>query len=427
MEPIIQELSDLRQQLRKDEVWRDVDFSDLLNDTMRTPRPEDSGHYTFHCNIPMLDTYSIVVENGFCNADLVETEEGIIMGSLRKAMQTYPDLVAKGLDHTPGDNAYRQFNKAHYSDGAFVYVPARCSARKPLQFISMHTAEASLLVQTRNVVVVEDDSQLTLIHCDDTTNTQRSFANNVTEIVAGRNAHIEHYKMQNLNDQSGLLSQTFTSLQEAASLLSVAITFNGGYICNHAEVIMDGEHCSTEVHGLYLNDKEQRVDNYVFVDHRKPNCHSHELYKGILDDSAHGTFNGHVLVDEGAAKTEAYMSNRNILLTDKATVYTKPFLEIYNDDVKCSHGSTIGQMDDDAMFYLRSRGISQRSARTLLLYAFCDEVVEKIQLTTLRTRLSDMIKQRLHGNLTACSDCVLGCNMPCGCSNSMFDIDTSLL
>ena len=169
------------------------------------------------------------------------------------------------------------------------------------------------------------------------------------------------------------------------------------------------------------------MDNYIFVEHAFPNCHSRELFKGILDDSARGTFNGHVLVQYGATKTEAYQSNKNILLTDKALINTKPFLEIYNDDVKCSHGSTIGQLDEQALFYIRSRGISERSARTMLLYAFCDEVLKEILLDPLRERLTDLVKKRLHGELTLCSECALHCSTPCNGPEANFYIDPAKL
>ncbi|MBQ4376140.1 MAG: Fe-S cluster assembly protein SufD [Bacteroidales bacterium] len=427
METIIQQILGLRQQLNKNEVWRDVDFSPFLANDMRLPLPDEASTYCLHCNIPNLDTYSVIIENGHCRQPLTTTPEGIIMGSLRQALKEHPELVGKALSQCEGTNDYCRLNHEHYSDGAFIYVPQQCTAAKPIQLLSIHSSNDPLILQTRNVVVLGNDSHTTLIHCDDSTNQQRFFANNVTEIMVGRNARLEHYKMQNINDQTGLLNHTYVIMHEASELRSVVLTLNGGHIRNHCEVRMAGQHCHTEVHGLYLNDRSQQADNYVFIDHQQPNCTSHELFKGILDDSAHASFNGHVMVREGATKTEAYMTNRNILLTDKATIYTKPFLEIYNDDVKCSHGSTIGQMDDDAMFYLRSRGITERSARTLLLYAFCDEVVAKIALEPLRQRLSDMIKQRLHGELTVCSDCALGCTSPCGCADSHFEIDASKL
>ena len=428
MDELIQQFGQLRQQLKKNEVWRNVDFGTVLTDSMRLPHADEGGKYSFHCRVPNIDSYCVITENGYCHQSLMETSEGIVYGSLRAAKEQRADLVALVMGRGSGsDNPYRRMNDAGYSDGVFIYVPQGCHPAKPLQLLSLHTAEASLFMQCRNAIYLGDGSDVTIIHCDDSTNQHTGMSNNVTEMVMGSNAVADYYKLQNINDNSGLLNHTYVTLAAGAHLLSVGITLNGGTIRNHSEVSMMGKGCDVEADGLYINDHTQQVDNYIYVDHLHPSCHSRALYKGILDDAAHATFNGHVMVREGAAKTEAYQTNRNILLTDKATVATKPFLEIYNDDVKCSHGSSIGQIDDDAMFYLRSRGISEKSARTLLLYAFCDEVVGRIRLEPLRQRLSDLIKQRLHGELVVCAECALACNSHCGCSDSEFTIDPTLL
>ena len=189
-----------------------------------------------------------------------------------------------------------------------------------------------------------------------------------------------------------------------------AISLNGGLIRNEIRVKLNGEGADAKVFGLYLMDKEQHVDNQVFVHHAKPNCTSNELFKGILDDHASGVFNGHVLVDQDAQKTNAFQTNRNVLLTDKAKVNTKPFLEIYADDVKCSHGATVGQLDDEALFYIKSRGISGYNAKLLLMYAFAAEVIQKINLIPLHDRIDDLVKKRLRGELAICDQCVLHCN-----------------
>ena len=330
--------------------------------------------------------------------------------------------------YTNESDQFRQEVEAHADAQLAKLIPWMQEINTPAVTGSITTlmsdwqnSESALFLQTRNLVYLGKNSRLTLIHCDDSYNQNRSFSNIVTEIVLDRHAHLEHYKMQNLNDNSGLLNQTFVSMEENSILLSNSISLNGGNIRNHNEVRMNGEHCDTQVHGLYLMDKEQKIDNYVFVEHSKPNCESNELFKGILDDGATGHFNGHVLVCEGATKTLAYQSNKNILLTDKATINTKPFLEIYNDDVKCSHGTTTGQLDEQMLFYIRSRGISERTAKTLLMYAFCDEVIQKIALEPLRIRISDMVKKRLHGELSICENCALHCSSP----DYHFSIDAS--
>ena len=427
MEQTIEQFRNIALTLRKNEVWRNVDFTDVLGDDFVTATDVDAKADNLHCNIPDLDCERLTLTNGRCVTPLTATPDGIIYGSLRRALSERPELVEPYLGHcVRKSNPYEALNASHYSDGIFLYVPDGTKAHKPFQILSVTTGEKPLFVQTRHLIVVGKNSSITLIQCDDSMGQSRSMTSSVTELHAAEASHVELYKMQNMNDMSGLLNQCFATLQSDATLRSFVVTLNGGHLRNHIEVSMQGEHANSEVHGLYLIDKEQQADNYVYVDHAAPQCQSNALYKGIVDDSARATFNGHVLVAEGAVKTEAFQTNRNILLTDKANVVSKPFLEIYNDDVKCSHGSTTGQIDEQALFYIRSRGISERTARTLLYYAFCDEIIQKISLPVLRDRLSDMVKKRLHGELSACADCALHCSTPCG-DASAFHIDPTKL
>lgn len=235
------------------------------------------------------------------------------------------------------------------------------------------------------------------------------------------------YRLQGVNTPQRHLTETHVAMQRDAYLDMCTVTLGGGHVRNNVVVRLQGEGCELQANGLYLVDREQECDNYIFVEHAKPRCTSSELYKGIVDDSARARFNGHVLVQDGAVKTEAYQTNRNILLTDKAHVDTRPFLEIYNDDVKCSHGSTIGQLDEQAKFYLQTRGISERTAITMLSYAFCDEVIRGIAIDSLRDAVGDMVKKRLHGELTSCADCAIACTNPCNGPDAHFEIDPSKL
>lgn len=240
-------------------------------------------------------------------------------------------------------------------------------------------------------------------------------------------ASLELYRLQDFHTPAEALTETRIVLQRDARLRMCTVTLGGSHVRNNVIVRMQGEGCELTADGLYLMDREQQCDNYIFVEHAKPHCTSHTLYKGIIDDAARARFNGHVLVQDGAIKTEAYQTNRNILLTDKAHVDTRPFLEIYNDDVKCSHGSTIGQLDEQALFYLQTRGISYRTAMTMLSYAFCDEVIRGIGIERLRDTVGDMVKKRLHGELTSCADCAIACKNPCNGPDAHFDIDPSKL
>ena len=246
-------------------------------------------------------------------------------------------------------------------------------------------------------------------------------------ISVDEGAHIALYRLQGPNTPDPLITDLTLRLQGNATANLCTVTLGGGHVRNNIVVRMQGEGSTLNAVGLYLMDRNQQCDNYIFVEHAKPHCNSRELYKGIIDDAARARFNGHVLVQDGAVKTEAYQTNRNILLTDKAHVDTRPFLEIYNDDVKCSHGSTIGQLDEQALFYLMTRGIGEKTATTLLSYAFCDEVISTISIPTLRDAVGDMVKKRLHGELTPCSDCALHCTTPCNGPDANFKIDLSKL
>ena len=262
-----------------------------------------------------------------------------------------------------------------------------------------------------------------MVHCDDSTNQEAMFKNSVTEVFIDEGARLEHYKLQNLNNQSTLINSTWCRQLKDSSLKSNAITLNGGLIRNYTHTVLDGEGASAEIYGVYLMDRRQHVDNQVYVDHAKPNCFSNELFKGILDDEASAAFNGHILVRKDAQQTNAFQNNKNILMTDTAKANSKPFLEIYADDVKCSHGATVGQLDPEAMFYLRQRGICEANARLLLLYAFAGEIIEKVSIEALRIRVDDMIRKRLKGELHICDTCALHCEGPN--KEILFEIDMS--
>ena len=356
------------------ESWKGVDFSEFWNDQLKRPSPEDGKRTTACCcNIPNLDAEKRIILNGYGNG------QNIVVGKGERMVS-------------------------------------------PIQIQSVVNLDYKALIELHHTIEVGEGAEVKIIHCDDTVGNLRSLSNNRIDIHIGAHAKVEYYKLQNLNNQSGLINQTFVTMDEGASLRMGCFTLNGGHICNHAEVRMRGEGCNLQTDGLYLLDHEQRCDNYIFVEHAMPRCTSNALFKGILDDQAIARFNGHVLVMDGASKTEASQTNRNILLTDKAHVDTQPFLEIYNDDVKCSHGSTVGQMDAQALYYLQTRGITERTARTLLSYAFCDEVVQHIGIEQLRDAISNMVKKRLHGELTSCADCALQCSAPCNGPNVNFNI-----
>ena len=263
--------------------------------------------------------------------------------------------------------------------------------------------------QSREIIEYDDDAHI-------------SADPKVSEIVLNENSSLELYVLQNVSNEASIRRE-FKIRQLADSRLKiVVITFNGGDICNSYHVDLDGEGADTQVYGLYLIDKTQHVENHLKVNHNVPHCTSNEKFKGVLDDEASGIFNGHVYVAPDAQKTDAHQNNSNIILTPKAKINSQPFLEIYADDVKCSHGTSTGQLDQEALFYMRQRGISKANARILLMYAFAAEVSNHIGNEMLHEHIDDMIKRRLRGELSSCETCVLRCSHP---KEYNFDIDYS--
>jgi Fe-S cluster assembly protein SufD len=368
----------------------------------------------FRCEVPDFDTHIISLYNGwyiYRDQPLTKLPDGTILGSFARAMAEYPEIILKHYNKYAQNNknGLNSLNTAYAQDGIFIYVPDGVETYRTIQMVNILNKEDNLFVQNRNLVVVGKNSKLTLVHCDDSHNHKSSFTNTVTEVFMDEGSKVDHYKLQNLNNDTSLINSTFFYLSANSNLSSFAISLNGGLIRNDIRVKLDGEGSNADVNGLYLVDKEQHVDNQVFIDHAKANCTSNELFKGILDDQSTAVFNGHILVRKDAQKTNAYQKNRNVLLTDKASVYAKPFLEIYADDVKCSHGATVGQLDDEALFYIKSRGISEYNAKLLLMYAFAAEVINKISILPLKERIDDLVKKRLRGELAICDQCVLHC------------------
>ena len=417
----------------KTENWRHTDLAKTLSEDYNyylepTFKPHVNLDKIFECDIPHLQTDMISQLNGWYvskNGSMRTDDQGVVVGSLAEARAQYGDLIDEHYGKIADDkkSGFVSLNNAFSRDGVFIYVPDNVQVKMPLQMVNIIHHDENIFIQNHNLVIVGKNSSLQVVQCDDSVDQQRSLINTVTEIFIGENASVDHYKLQNKNDNSTLINSMFFDLKRNARLSTNAITLNGGLIRNENYVTLNGENSEANVMGVYLVDKSQHVDNQVFVDHAYPNCLSNELFKGIVDDSAHAVFNGHILVRKDSQHTNAYQNNKNILLTDKATVNAKPFLEIYADDVKCSHGATIGQLDENAMFYLNSRGIGEHNARMLLMYAFAAEVINHIKIEPLKIRIDDMVKKRLRGELSICEQCVLHCSTME--KEIKFDIDMS--
>jgi Fe-S cluster assembly protein SufD len=414
------------------ESWRNTKLANNLNYNFqfqtKSPNSDVDIDKVFQCEIPHYDTHLNMNYNGWHLAkdtNLTKLDNGVVMGSVAVARKEMPELFEKhyGKYANIEQDGLVAMNTALAQDGVFIYIPDNVEVDKTIQIVNLINHPDHVFLQLRNLVVLGRNAKATLLQCDDSLNHEAGFINSVTEVFLDDGAKLDHYKLQNINDHSALINTIYFHQSKDSSLSTNSITLNGGLIRNDSYVALTGRGGSADVYGVYLMDKEQHVDNQVHVDHQVPDCYSNELFKGIIDDNASAAFNGYVHVHRDAQRTQAFQNNKNIALTDKAVINTKPFLEIYADDVKCSHGATIGQLDDDALFYIKSRGISEYNSKLLLMYAFAAEVVNTIKIEPLKVRVDDLVKKRLRGELSVCDQCVLHCSTK---ENTIsFEIDMS--
>jgi Fe-S cluster assembly protein SufD len=367
----------------------------------------------FSCDVPELDTYVVILLNGFYyqGNGLQILPENITVCSLAEASIRYPEIFEKYYSQNAGTSVdgLVALNTLFAQDGIFVYIPKNTVLDKPLQIINICYSFKSLRIFRRNLIVSEENTKASIIACDHTLSNRSYLTNSLTEIFANDNSCIDYSKIQNENSLSAQISNTFVNQQKNSNLTANTITLHGGLIRNNVFVNLNGEGSENNTYGLFLCDQQQHVSNYTYIRHEKPYCRSNQLFKGILDDKATGAFNGKIYVNRDAQKTEAYQRNNNILLSADARMNTKPHLEIYADDVKCSHGATVGQLDNEALFYIRSRGINNKEAKYLLMYAFANEIISKINVFYLKERIIDLVDKRLRGELSRCNDCNIKC------------------
>ena len=405
--------------LRKHELYKFTHLEPVFDGELSfqfTPRNiqfEDSD--LFSCDVPMLDANVLTVLNGFyyhpSGSLLNELDNGIIYGSLKEAIHRHPDLVARylGKNASMQNETFVSLNTAFSQDGIFIYVPEGLQMEKPIQIIHLLLSDKNQMVHHRNLFVVEKNAKAEVIICDHTLSPQMFLTNSVTEAYTGENSDLDILRLQNEHNNSCQVTNTWISQDRASRCQHGTITLHGGMVRNNLHVSMDGEGASTSTLGLILTDKIQHVDSFTVIDHASPNCTSNQYYKGVLDDMSTGVFNGKIHVHPNAQKTEAFQANNNILLSNTAKMHTKPQLEIYADDVKCSHGATIGQLDEDALFYLQSRGIPRDESRLMLMDAFANDVISRIQQPALQDRISELVGKRLRGELSRCNNCVMHC------------------
>lgn len=323
--------------------------------------------------------------------------EGVKVGSLAVALNAHPALVEPHLARYAGyqDHPFVALNTAFIEDGAFIYIPPGKILEEPIHLLFVSTASREPFVShPRNLIIVGRNSQVTIVESYVGLEQDVYFTNGVTEIVAHENAVIDHYKLELESGAAFHMATLQSHLDRSSNFTTCSIDLGGALVRNDLNVVLDGEGSECTLNGLYMVTGRQHVDNHTRIDHRKPHCTSRELYKGILDGQSRGVFNGKIYVHKFAPKTDAYQLNKNLLLSDDAVIDTKPQLEIYNNDVKCSHGSTIGQLDRDSLFYLRSRGMDLEAAQSLLTYAFASEIISRIKVEPIRAWLEDLVVTR---------------------------------
>lgn len=368
----------------------------------------------FNCDVPEFDTHLILVVNGWydeSNNPNTSYPEGVIIKSFQKAVVENRDLVEKYYGKIANAEAdpLTALNTAFAQDGLFIYIPDNTHIAKPLQLINILRSEDDLYVTQRNLIIAGKNSQAKIMFCDHTLLPQNFIVNNITEFEIEEDVVIDIYSIQNQHNKTANLTGLYIRQQRNSHLVTNAVSLHGGIIRNNLHVLLDGEHAEAKICGLALSDKNQHVDNYTFIEHAKPDCQSDQLYKNILDDSSTGGFTGRIHVAPHAVKTRAYQRNNNVLLTNAAKMSTKPQLVIDNDDVKCSHGATVGSINEEALFYLQSRGINEKEARLMLMSAFAHEVLAEIKVDKLRDVIDKLVNKRLRGEVSKCHSCALDC------------------
>ena len=366
----------------------------------------------FRCDVPNLSTsLYFVVNDAFYKKSEPKAllPEGVIVDSLKNQAERNPELIAKyyaKLAKTDED-AITALNTMLAQDGLLVYVPKNVVVDRAIQVINILRSDVDMMVNRRVLIVVEEGAEAKLLFCDHAADDSNFLATQVIEAYVGRNASLDLYCLEETHAKNVRVSNLYIDQQADSRLNHNVITLHNGVTRNRVDLSLSGEGAECVLNGCVIADKEQHVDNNTVIDHKVEHCTSSQLYKYVLDEKTKGAFAGRVLVRHGAQKTSSEMRNQNICATREARMFTQPMLEIYADDVKCSHGSTVGQLNDAAMFYMRQRGISEKEAKLLLEFAFVNEVIDTIRLEPLRDRLHHLVEKRFRGELSKCEGCKL--------------------
>ncbi len=391
---------------KKEEDWKYTSLNAILkHDYSVFPKQENAIEYrdVKKYFLHDIDTYKIIFIDGKYSSHLSQTTHDgmdICLMSTALTKPKYRLIIENYFNKATTNDSLPNLNTAFSSEGAYIHIPKNKLVEKPIQILHFSTGnESAMMLQPRNLVVVDENSHVQIIERHQSLTENPVLTNSVTEIFAGKRAIVDYYKVQNDNKQASLVDNTFID-QKQESLCSVhTFSFGGKLTRNNLNFFQNGERIDSTLKGITIIEDKQHVDHNTLVHHIEPNCESHQDYKGIFGERSTGVFNGKVVVEKEAQKTNAFQANNNILVSDNATINTKPQLEIFADDVKCSHGCTIGQLDESAMFYLRSRGIPEKEARALLMYAFANNVLESVKIPELKARINKLIANKIGVNI----------------------------
>lgn len=376
---------------------------------------QNDPYKLFTCDIPNIGAYLYYIVNDtfYANPQQQPLPAGVIICSLKEAAQKHSELVKPylGKQMHIKENPDEALNALLAQDGLFVYVPKNVQIDKPIQLVNLMYGNVDIMAVAHNLIILEEGAKAQVLVCDHSSGKVKYLANRVTEVFAGKNAVYDHYKVENTTEGMTNICSLLIDQQEGSEVVSNIITLNNCQTLNTIKAGLNAPHASLSLCGMCFLDKSQYVSNDTEILHQKPDTNSFESFKYILDDESKGNFYGMIKVLPDAQKSVARQSNKNICVSDKAQMRTMPQLEIYADDVKCNHGATVGQLDDTALFYMLSRGISKDEAKMLLMSAFVYDVLEKVRIPALKDRLKLLIERRLRKENSSCDNCMI-CGSP---------------
>lgn len=382
----------------KNEDWKYTNVSPILKHkyNLADGTPSVSPDLIKQLTFEDVDTCVITQVNGQIIPGFSDDfkQDGVIVTDFQDAFKNHADLLNTYLGKYSKfkDESFIALNTAFVENGIFIFVPDNTTVEQTIHIL--HLSDGAFVSHPRNLFVVGKHSSVKIIETFHALSEEEYFRNSVSEVVLAENAFVDHLKVQDESKKSYHISNVQIHQEASSNYSATCIDLGGKLVRNNINVVLNNENCETHLYGFFLGTGTQLIDNHTFVDHAMPHCFSNELYKGILDDKSTGVFNGKIIVRPDAQKTNALQSNKTLLLSDDASINAKPQLEIFADDVKCTHGATIGQLDDEALFYLRARGIDKEMANALLRHAFMSDVLENIKDESLRKQLDDLVIER---------------------------------